>query len=89
MSCPPARLPACRTGAEIASSWPGFYEGAIVTAEKVAVEVGALLKEEGAHGMSRLPSEGAWDLPRSHTLRLVTSCTADAGTVALTAPELN
>lgn len=77
------------TGAEIASSWPGFYEGAIVTAEKVAVEVGALLKEEGAHGMSRLPSEGAWDLPRSHTLRLVTSCTADAGTVALTAPELN
>lgn len=67
-------------------SWPGFYEGAIFTAEEVAKDVSGLLKEEAVS--HALPSEGAWALPRSHTLRLVTSFKGAVET-PLTTPELN
>lgn len=66
-------------------SWPGFYEGAIWAGEKAAADLSALLKEEEAHTLS---PEGAWSLPRSHTLRLVTSVCDGVG-VPLTTPELN
>lgn len=37
-----------RAGTELSPSWPGFYEGAIYTAEQAAATVGALLKGQKA-----------------------------------------
>eukprot|EP00887_Chlorella_sp_A99_P000867 scaffold5.g867.t1 len=54
-------------GTENSHSWPGFFEGAIVTGEEVAAELDSLLKAAAA---PRINPAAAWDLPRSHTLRL-------------------
>ena len=37
-----------RAGTELSPSWPGFYEGAIYTAEQAAATVDALLKGQKA-----------------------------------------
>ncbi|KAI3434449.1 hypothetical protein D9Q98_002526 [Chlorella vulgaris] len=59
-------------GSETSSRWPGYFEGAIVAGEKAAATVTAVLKGD-SDVVSRLMPHGAWDLPRSHTERLVTS----------------
>lgn len=45
-----------------------------MAAEKAAATVSAILKGD-SDAVSRLMPTGAWDLPRSHTERLVTSMT--------------
>jgi hypothetical protein len=72
----PDGLPWCGVvktiGSETSSRWPGYFEGAIVAGEKAAATVTAVLKGD-SDVVSRLMPHGAWDLPRSHTERLVTS----------------
>lgn len=63
----------CRAGTENSSSWPGFFEGAIVTGEEAAQALDELLKQNGDGSASpQIDPAAAWDLPRSHTQRLVT-----------------
>lgn len=61
-----------RAGTENSHSWPGFFEGAIVTGEEAAVELDALLRQ-GAKQAAAIEPADAWDLPRRHTQRLVTA----------------
>lgn len=68
-----------RTGTENSPSWPGFFEGAIVTGEDTAAQLDALLKQNGGGVAPELSSDDAWDLPRSHTQRLVAPVTGLVG----------
>ena len=45
---PPFALFPNRAGTEYGSSWMGFYEGAIQTAEDAATKLGGLLGAKGA-----------------------------------------
>lgn len=66
--------PPCRAGTENSSSWPGFFEGAIVTGEEAAAELSALLAPGAKRGAAAaLNPVDAWLLPRSHTERLLTT----------------
>lgn len=58
-------------GTENSHSWPGFFEGAIVTGEEVAAALDKLLMEKG-EGPAGLHPGDAWALPRTHTQRLMT-----------------
>ena len=69
---PPVHPCVCRAGTENSSSWPGFFEGAIVTGEDVANELDGLLKQSGGSAPQNIDPAAAWNLPRSHTKRLVT-----------------
>lgn len=61
-------------GTENSSSWPGFFEGAIVTGEEAAAELSALLAPGAKRGAAAaLNPVDAWLLPRSHTERLLTT----------------
>jgi len=68
-----------RTGTENSPSWPGFFEGAIVTGEDTAAQLDALLKQNGGGVAPELSSDDAWDLPRSHTQRFVAPVTGLVG----------
>lgn len=58
-------------GTENSSSWPGFFEGAVVTGEEVAAELDRLLMNNN-DGADELNPDDAWHLPRTHTERLLT-----------------
>jgi hypothetical protein len=61
-----------RAGTENSSSWPGFFEGAIVTGEAVSAELDKLLMADGGRKPGAIHPGDAWDLPRTHTERLMT-----------------